>query len=127
MKNWKGHITLVLLLFLGFLLTPNLSYACSKIPIKTEHHKSLKKHVTKTVKEDCCKTRSCENHPTENDCNGKCKDSSCRYDYSSFSVFLSNDLKIYFPFDVVEKHLFEFIQSYYSFGHYSIWQPPKIS
>lgn len=126
MKNWSRHITFILFLFLGFLLTPNLSYACSKISIKTEHHKSSKKHFKKTEKKDCCKTKSCEDHHSENNCNGKCKDSSCRCGNSSFSFFLPTELKVNTSFDVIEKHQFEFIQSYYSLGHYSIWQPPKI-
>lgn len=126
MKNWNRHITLVLLLFLGFLLTPNLSYACSKTPIKTELQKVSRSHHEKAEKKDCCKTKSCEDHHNENDCNGKCKDSSCRCGNSSFSLFLPIDLKVNTSFDVIEKHQFEFSQSYYSLGQCSIWQPPKI-
>jgi len=126
-KNWNRHITLILFVFLGFLLTPNLIYACSKTPVKTEHQKVSKSHHEKAEKKDCCKTKSCKDHQHDNGYNGKCKDNSCRCGNSSFSFLMPIDFKSITSFNVIEKRQFEFTQSYYSLGHYSIWQPPKIS
>ncbi len=126
MKNWNRHITLILLLFLGFIFAPNLSYACSKAPIKTENQKIFQKHHEKVEKKDCCEDRSCKNHQHDNGCNGQCKNNSCRCGNSSFSLFSLSDFKSNTSFDTIEKRQFEFTQSYYSLGHYSIWQPPKI-
>lgn len=123
MKNWNRHITLILLLFLGFLFAPNLSYACSKVSIKTENQKVSKIHHEKVEKKDCCEDRSCKNHQHDNDCNSQCKD---RCGSASFSFFLPSDFKSNTSFTTTEKQKFEFTQSYYSLGHYSIWQPPKI-
>jgi len=125
-KNCNRHITLVLLLILGFLLTPNLSYACSKASTKTEHQKVSKNHYEKADKKDCCEDKSCKNHQHDNDCNGQCKDSSCRCGNSSFSILMPTDLKSNISFDTFENCQFELTQSYYSLGYYSIWQPPKI-
>ena len=120
------HITLILVLFWGFLLVPNLSYACSKVSIKRENQKVSKKHLEKVEKKDCCKTQICKKHQQDNDCSRSCKDNSCRCDNLSFSDFLPTHLQLNTILIFLEKSQYELTPTYCSLGYYSIWQPPKI-
>ncbi len=123
------HISFIILLCLGFFLIPSISYACAKKTAKTEQKSCSKDQSTKAVKKDCCKTKSCKKDSEHNDCNGKCKHSSCRCSTSSSSLSLPIplDLKTTNHFATTKKQKFGFKQAYYSSGYSSIWQPPKIS
>ncbi|MBF6645686.1 MULTISPECIES: hypothetical protein [Flavobacteriales] len=130
MKNWNKHITIVLWLFWGFLLAPNISYACSKAPIKTEQQKFSKNHHEKAEKKDCCKTKSCKKCKDGNGCGGNCKHNSCKCGVSSpnsLSVPIAIELKAKNYFAETKKQKFGFKEAYYSSGFFSIWLPPKIS
>ena len=129
MKNLRKHISIFVLLCIGFLILPSKTYACNKKTAKTEIRSYSNDHSSKTEKKDCCKTKSCKRDSEHNDCNGKCKHSSCRCSTSSSSLTLPIpiDLKTTNHFATTKKQKFGFKQAYYSSGYSSIWQPPKIS
>ncbi|WP_336691087.1 MULTISPECIES: hypothetical protein [unclassified Chryseobacterium] len=128
MKTFSKHISFIILLCLAFFLIPNIGFACTKEEIKKEQKSCSKNQSTKAEKKDCCKTKSCKKDKDHNDCNGKCKHSSCRCSTSSSSLSLPIpiDLKTTNHFAEIKKQKFGFKQAYYSSGYSSIWQPPKI-
>ncbi|TJZ63255.1 hypothetical protein FAZ15_02905 [Sphingobacterium olei] len=129
MKTWSKHIGFVILLCLGFFLTPSTGYACAKKAANTEQKSCSKDQSAKAEKKDCCETKSCKKDKNHDDCNGKCKNSSCRCNISSsfVSSTISSDFKVTDYFAETKKQKFGFKQAYYSSGYPSIWQPPKIS
>ena len=51
------QISILLIVMLGFFLTPTLTYACGKPAEKTEKS-CCKKETSKTEKKDCCESHS---------------------------------------------------------------------
>ena len=114
---------------LGFFLIPNLAYACSKKTPKIDKSIYLKIQVEKSEQKDCSKAKTCENNKNHQDCNGKCKHSSCECSISAspFSLSLPTEINTKDLFTALEKQKFTFKKAYYSSGYLSIWLPPKIS
>lgn len=129
LKTLNKHISFIILLCLGFFLTPSINYACTKNAAKTEQKSSSKDQSKKAEKKDCCKTNSCKKDKDHNDCDGKCKHSSCRCgtSFPSVSLPIPIDLKTTNHFAETKKQKFGFKHAYYSSGYSFIWQPPKIS
>lgn len=129
LKNLSKHISVVILLCMGFFLVPSISYGCAKKLAKTEQNSNSKDQFYKAEIKDCCKTKSCKRDKDHNDCSGKCKHSSCKCSTSSSSLSLPTlvNIKTENHFAEIKTQKFGFKQAYYSSGYYSFWQPPKIS
>lgn len=129
MGRLSNHISFISFLFLGFILTPSITYAYTKKTNKVKQITCSKYQYTKTEKKDCCKIKSCKNDIKNKSCNAKCKHNSCkcRITSSSLSFSILTDSEITNPFTDVKKQKFIFKQTYYSSDYSSIWQPPKIS
>lgn len=128
LKNLSKHISVVILLCMGFFLVPSISYGCAKKLAKTVQNSNSKDQFYKAEIKDCCKTKSCKRDKDHNDCSGKCKHNSCRCSTSSSSSSLP--IPIYIRnenhFFEIKQQKFDFKQAYHSSGFSSIWQPPKI-
>ncbi len=123
----KIHI-LPILLIIGLLTIPMLSYACKTATKKVEKSCCSKEEFEKTSKleKDCCKKSSSKQ---EKNCNGKCKHSSCHCYSSSLSFILPlfTEVKSENPtFDNKEQKIHH-NNNHISSGFYFIWLPPKIS
>lgn len=128
LKNWKRHISIVLIFSLGFFLIPNSSYACSKKESKTEKSVSSNKDDGRSKDKDCVKVKSCENGNHHKDCNGKCKHSNCRCVQiaPSFAIFPQTYFKTHFQLVEFSVQKFDSDLSNPSPGFYNIWTPPNI-
>lgn len=116
------HI-LIILLTLGFFLSPTLSYACGT---KTEKSCCKKETTSKTEKKDCCKKKQSEDK--DNSCGGKCGHSNCTSSTINFSVILLYEIEFKnnnFSFSP-EKQNFYYSKSFISSGYSTVWLPPKI-
>jgi hypothetical protein len=117
------HI-IIIILTLGFFLSPTLSYACGT---KTEKSCCKKETTSKTEKKDCCKGK----HPKDEDesCGGKCGHSNCTSSTSiNFSIISSYEINFKnnsFDFSA-EKSKFYHSKTFISSGFTSVWLPPKI-
>jgi hypothetical protein len=109
------HI-LIIILTLGFFLSPNLSYACGT---KTEKSCCKKETTSKTEKKDCCKNKQSEDK--DNSCSGKCGHSNCTSS-TMYDIEFKNDNFSFSP----EKPNFHYSKSFISSGYSSVWLPPKI-
>ena len=129
LKNFSKHISLVFLLALGFFLMPSVGYACAKKSVKIEQTSCSKDQSKKAEQKECCKTKTCKKNKNHNDCNGKCKHSSCSCSTasSSFSLPIPIDLRTKNHFAKIKKQRFDFKQANYSSCYFSIWLPPKIA
>ncbi|RTZ49976.1 hypothetical protein EJ377_07635 [Chryseobacterium arthrosphaerae] len=96
MKNFKKHISFVILLCVGFFLVPSISYACAK-KRRTQNKILLKR---KSKYKEICKDKSCKKCKDGHDCGDDCNHSSCRCSTSSSFVSLPIpiDLKVTDPF-----------------------------
>lgn len=123
------HICLVILLNLGFVLMPGISFACTKKTTKIEQGYCSKDRSSKTDHKNICNDKSCKKCKDVHDCSGKCKHNSCRCSnfLSSIGIQIPIDLKMSSLFSLAKKQKFSFKQAYYCSGYSSIWQPPKIS
>lgn len=114
-----------IIVILGFFLTPTLTYACGKSVEKTEKS-CCKKETSKSDKKDCCKNHS-QKDKNDDDCDGKCKNSSCHCPTAPLAIVLPfvTEMKYYNIF--LEKVTIAYTEIYISSGFHSIWLPPKIS
>lgn len=116
------HIILIILT-LGFLMSPNLSYACGT---KTDKSCCKKEKTANTEKNECCNNK--QSKDKDNSCGGKCGHSNCTSSTSvNFSIisFYEIDFKISFDFSS-EKSKFYDSKTNIPSGFYSIWLIPKI-
>ena len=139
------RFSIVLVIMLGFFLMPTLSYACGKdhkknaqshtaathsqttISIGSKANSCCDKKTSQTEKKDCCKNKHSQNNNDNDDCNGKCGNSSCHCPAVAFGFILySSELKYNLAI-VPQKQFFLYSDPYISSGYHSIWQPPKIS
>ncbi|WP_131707615.1 hypothetical protein [Chryseobacterium angstadtii] len=114
---------------MAFFLIPSIGFACSKKEIKTETAScSTKPSKKDTDEKSCCKPKSCSDSKKHHDCNGGCKDCSCRCSTILPALGLPSvaDLKIKKHFSEEGTLKFVFKQPYYPSANFSIWQPPKI-
>lgn len=117
------HI-IIIILTIGFFLSPTLSYACGT---KTEKSCCKKETSSKTEKKDCCNNHSKDKN---NSCGGKCGHRNCTTSTSvNFSVISFNEMEFKnnnFDFSE-EKSKFYHPKTNLSSGFYNIWLPPVIS
>ena len=121
MKN-RLHI-LIIILTLGFFLSPTLSYACGT---KTEKSCCKKETSSKTENKDCCNGKHSKDK--DNSCGGKCGHSNCTTSSVTFSIISFNEIQFknnIFDFSS-EKPKFYPSKTFISSGFTSVWLPPKI-
>lgn len=116
----KLHV--ILIVMLGFLLTPAISYAC-----ESKNHSS-NKEVSSQADKDCCADH---NHSkSSKDCNGKCGDKSCGCSSGCVAGatllqtadFIGLTIPAYFF-----KANFYYPKNLISSGFNSLWLIPKIN
>ncbi|QIH40177.1 hypothetical protein G7A72_15770 [Flavobacterium sp. Sr18] len=119
----KFHILLIVVL--GFLLMPTVTFACEN----NSEKQSCKKEISsKTDKKDCCEGDSHSKNRNNKGCGGKCSHSKCGCASSCNSFVSINELKF-------NKDIFNFFsekQNFYNYetsissGFNSLWLIPKI-
>lgn len=121
----KFHILLIILT-LGFFVTPTLTYACGTKTEKTEKSCCKKNKSNKATKKNCCKKNQSK---STNDCNGQCGDRNCvsyPTNYTlipNFKIELTNN-NVAFISHILN---FRYNENYLSDGFASIWIPPNIA
>ncbi len=120
----KYHV--ILLLFLGFLFTPNQTMACGETSQKNPNTEQTSSH--KSEKKNCC-----ENHNSKEKkgCEGDCEHSKCSCSTTCTSTSISFLTEIYFKNSTVNCAAIKRIKFHSSTpsvldGFYSIWEIPKI-
>jgi hypothetical protein len=115
---------IMLLVVLGFFMTPSIAFACGT---KSEKACCKKEAASQTEKTACCnKEKKSKSHEG---CNGGCKHVSCTSSVvslalsSPFSVALNSQLFSFSP----EKQNYYYSEIFISSDFRSIWLPPKIS
>ena len=116
--------TIIIILALGFFLSPTVSYACGT---KTEKSCCAKGINSKDERKKCC----CDKHSKDkkNNCEGKCGRNNCTTSSLNFSVLTFVEIEIKnnnFDFST-EKQNFYYTKTNLSSGFYFIWLPPVIS
>lgn len=120
----KFHILLIVVL--GFLLMPTVTFACVN---NSEKHSCKKETSSKMDKDDCCKDDSHSKNKNHEGCGGKCSHSKCGCASSCNSSISINGLNLnnkIFNFSY-EKQNFYNSEAFISSGFYSLWLIPKIS
>ena len=125
------------LFVLGIFLMPVSSYACAT-KVKKVHSTEktdIKSTATFSNIDNSCESGTCEEkcchedskNCAHNSCNGNCSSTSCT---TGGFTFLGNlpfyGVKNNLLFSLLKKDSFHYLNSDYSFGFQSIWQPPKI-
>lgn len=125
MRLKKFHI--IVLMTLGLLMSPALSFACGKKG--DSHHKEAS---AKTCKQECCKERKQSSPCGENhkDCDGKCGHSSCNcpssFSGSGFALVEIIDYKNEF-IEIAPKNVqFGYTETFIKTAIDSLRLPPKI-
>lgn len=118
------QISILLIVMLGFFLTPTLTYACGKSAEKTEKS-CCKNETSKSEKKDCCKSHS-QNDKNDDGCGGKCKNPSCHCPTTPPTIALPFVSKEKQNILFIEKQNIPYTETYISSGFLSIWLPPKI-
>ena len=114
---------IIIILTLGFFLSPTLSYACGN---KTEKSCCKKETSSKAEKKDCCNGKHSKDK--NNSCGGKCGHSNCTTSTVTFSLISFNEIEFTnnnFDFSS-EKSKFYHSETFISSGYTSVWLPPKI-
>ena len=115
---------ILLLVLLGFLMTPSVAFACGT---KMETSCCDKK-ASKTSQKDCCKKEKKSNESSHDGCNGACKSISCGSSVMHLgltAVFNAELNKQIFVFSA-EKQNYYYSEIFISSHFRSIWLPPKI-
>jgi hypothetical protein len=117
---------IVLLVMLGFFMTPSVAFACGA---KTEKACCKKESSSKKNKKECCKKEQSSKKESHEGCSGACKDVTC----SSSAVYIGMTSLFYtelnnqlFSFST-EKQNYYYSEIFISSDFRSIWLPPKIS
>lgn len=112
------------IVFFGFLLMSNNSFACGNGSGK---HSCEKEVTSKADKENCCNNKQSKDKGSS--CGGKCGHSNCTssssINFSIISFFEVNFINNSFDFSE-EKLKFHHSKTFISSGFYSIWLIPKI-
>ncbi|MEC5165529.1 hypothetical protein RCH18_001260 [Flavobacterium sp. PL11] len=119
----KFHLYLIILT-LGLLLLPSLSYACG-----TQSEKECcKKETTAKQEHKECSEESHATNPSDN-CNGKCGHANCTTTSVNVNLAVFNEFDFtYTHFDFLnEKQNFYTTITFISSGFSSLWLIPKIS
>ena len=121
MKNWL--LLKIIILTLGFILSPTWSYAFGS---KTESSCCKKESAEKTEKTNCCnKMNSKENNNT---CNGKCGYLDCTIITANLNINSISEINFKnnnFDFSI-EKPKFHHLKTFILSGFTTVWLPPKI-
>ena len=121
----KFHIYTIILI-VGFLLLPSLSYACGT---KSEKACDKKEIASAHNQKDCCESSQSSDENTG--CEGKCCQSKCGCSLtsttSSASIFMHFNYQKIFNFSTREKVSFHYTTPSLSAGYSSIWLIPKLS
>ena len=115
---------IALLVFFGSMLKPMNTYACkeSKEKVAQSFSYDHNKSISETAQ---CGECGLEVH--DGDCAGKCCNSACHCP-TIFSGFTLPDVVGYFSTKIiVNSSPFLYKESYFSWGYYAIWLPPKIA
>lgn len=123
-KYMTRQISIMLIVVLGFFLTPTLTYACGKSHTKTEKSCCDKK-TSQTEKKDCCKNHT-DNNQNNDGCGGKCKNASCHCPTPPLTIALPFVTEMKYHNIFLEKVTIAYTETYISSGFRSIWLPPKI-
>lgn len=123
--NKKSYI-FVILITLGFLASPSVTYACGSNQI--ENTNTCCQKESKGEIKECCKKHKDSKEKNDNDCDGKCGNSSCHCVPIHITFHLPNKGKIELDsvFNEIEVVSSYYNESYISSGFYSIWTPPNI-
>ena len=117
---------IMLLVMLGFFMTPSVAFACAT---KTEKACCKKESSSKKDQKDCCKKEKKSDESSHDGCKGACKDVSCGSSTiylgltSAFYTELSNQVFIF----STKKQNYYYSEIFISSHFRSIWLPPKIS
>lgn len=120
------HFYILLIVILGFFLTPTLTYAFGSKFEKTEKT-CYTTEASQSYTKDCCKKSHPHKDKTNDGYNGKCKDSLCHCPSINFNIVISVVPEMIFKNHFVAKQNLFNTKSYISSGFYSIWLLPKIS
>ena len=120
----KLHILLIILT-LGFFMTPTLTYACG---IKTEKSCCKKSKTEKNSKKDCCKRNNSKSDKDNSGCDGKCNNSNCSCPtvHFAFALTFYAEIKAKTYFTESKKTKLYYNENCLSDGFTSIWTPPNI-
>ena len=123
----KYHI--ILLLFLGLLLTPGSVMACDMENSKPTCEKEM---ITSNIDKKCCCDNDNSKESESKGCEGNCMNSKCgcTSNCTSVSVSFLSDSNFTFQevyFSLFKKVSFSYTTPSISDGFYSIWLIPKIS
>ncbi|MCO5255090.1 MAG: hypothetical protein M9892_12090 [Bacteroidetes bacterium] len=121
------QISILLIMMLGFFLTPTLTYACGKKTEKTEKSCCEKSTSQTGNSKDCCKKSHSQDDKNDDDCNGQCGNSSCHCPTINITIALPIFPELKHSVFYAKKLNFFYTETYISSGFRSIWQPPKIS
>lgn len=121
------RIFILLIVMLGFFLTPTLTYACGKKTEKTEKSCCEKSPSQTGDTKECCKKSHSQNDKNDDGCNGQCGNSSCYCPTINITIAFPVFSELRHSVFYTEKLSFFFTETYISSGFHSIWQPPKIS
>lgn len=118
-------IHLLLIVLLGFLLMPTITFACGDHSQKDSCNKNSSAN---TEQMDCCKNDSQSKNTKHNGCNGKCGHSNCvttslQYSLVFFEIKFKNTN---FAFSEKKQNYFN-SNTNLSSGFHSLWLIPKIS
>jgi hypothetical protein len=119
----RVHIYIIILT-LGLLLLPSLTYACG-----TQSEKECcKKEMTSKSEHKQCSEESHSNNQSDS-CNGKCGHSNCTSVNANYSSVVFNDFDLthnIFVFSTKKQNFYTTI-TFISSGYSSLWLIPKIS
>lgn len=121
--NKKLHAYIIILI-LGLLLLPSLTYACG-----TQSKKECcKKEMTSKSEHKECSEESHSKNQNDN-CNGKCGHANCTSVTANYSSFVFNEFDFThntFDFSTIKQNFYN-TTTFVSSGYTSIWLIPKIS
>lgn len=122
----KKSYIFVILITLGFLATPSVSFACGGNQFD-KNNTCCQKESKGEIKE-CCKKHKDSKEKNDNDCDGKCGNSSCHCVpiHITFHLPTISEAQIEFCFGELNRASSYYNESYISSGFYSIWTPPNI-
>ncbi len=113
----------ILIILLGFLLMPNLSFACNETPKKSSCKTEVK---SGNCKVKCCQKKS--KNKSDKCCGGKCGKTTCQIQTVSFVAVFPNlsEIKNKNFLISTSKPIFYDHETNIADGFYSIWSPPNI-
>lgn len=111
---------LIVLVLIGFFLTPSVTFACGK----TSNKSSCKTEMNSGN----CKMKCCQKKSKDKPCEGKCGKSSCQIQTVSFGAVIPmlSEIKNNYFLVLSSKQAFYNAETNISSGFFYIWSPPNI-